>query len=340
LQFFLPDGTFYTEVRIGGPGGTAENDVRYLPFPKPAISGADQYPQLNDLINSFKSNTYLQAFFYMINQSVDQTPHAPPDYSSYMTSIVGKPLALVNTRWSLELSTPFLQPQQTIGSPLQNPNETLDKYNIPIKFGDASRPFDGVVAYYDINTSTGKTDFSNLHTYFNDQYPVDKTGDPRLPIKETAPGGFPTLTPTWVDSSKSFELTNTNFTLKAMLIDPFTPIHAYTPILPIKSLALPSWTIQAACQKMTAFFHLGPMLLTSDVPAGYQKQYQAQQEVVVGTLAKPDLLAPSVSLPISNKALWRWLQPYDKVLPLFYSRLAFGSSGRRLKAFHFLTHLK
>lgn len=101
-----------------------------------------------------------------------------------------------------------------------------------------------------------------------------------------------------------------------MLIDPFTPIHAYTPILPIKSLALPSWTIQAACQKMTAFFHLGPMLLTSDVPAGYQKQYQAQQEVVVGTLATPDPLAPSVSLPISNKALWRWLQPYDKVLSL------------------------
>jgi hypothetical protein len=269
---------------------------------------------LNGLIKAFKSPAYLQAFFYMINESVDQTPHAPPDYSSYLTSIIGKPLALLNTRWSLELSTPPLQPQQTIGAPLINPNETLDKYNIPIKFGDASRPFDGLVAYYDIDSSTGVTDFSKLHTYFNDQYPVDKA-DPRVPINEDAPGGFPTLTPTWIDSSKSFELANTAFTLKAMLIDPFTPIHAYTPILPIKSLQLPSWTIQAACQKMTAFFHLGPMLLTSDVPAGYTKKFQAQQVVDVGTVAKPDDKAPTVSLPISNKQLWRWLQPYDKVIP-------------------------
>lgn len=259
----------------------------------------------------------------MVNQSVDQTPHAPPDYSSYLTSIVGKPLALVNTRWSLELSTPPLEPQQTIGSPLINPNETLDQYNIPIKFGDASRPFDGLVAYWDIDKDSGITHFDKIHTYFNDQYPVDAT-DPRLPISENAPAtdasqaGFPTLIPTWVDSSVAFEDANTNFTLKAMLIDPFTPIHAYTPILPIVSLALPSWTVQAACQKMTAFFHLGPMLMTTDVPTTYSTTYQAQQVVDPAVLAKPDPTAPTVALPISNKAVWRWLQPYDTVCASFF----------------------
>lgn len=284
--------------------------VRYLPFPiPPTVKNANS--QLNSLINSF-TQTYLQSFFYMVNQSVDQTPHAPPDYSNYLTSIVGKPLALVNTKWSLELSTPPLQPQQTIGSPLINPNETLDLYNIPIKFGDASRPFDGLVAYWDINSSTGTTDFSTINTYFNDQYPVAKD-DPRQPISENSLNGFPTLTPTWVDSSVAFEDVNTNFTLKAMLIDPFTPIHAYTPILPIVSLALPSWTVQDACQKMTAFFHLGPMSMTHDVPTKYAPQYKAEQVVDPAELAKPDPKAPTVALPISNKALWRWLQPYDTV---------------------------
>lgn len=259
----------------------------------------------------------------MVNQSVDQTPHAPPDYSSYLTSIVGKPLALVNTRWSLELSTPPLEPQQTIGSPPIDPNETLDQYNIPIKFGDASRPYDGLVAYWDIDKATGITHFSKIHTYFNDQYPIDAT-DPRIlisenaPATDAAPAGFPTLTPTWVDSAVAFEDANTNFTLKAMLIDPWTPIHAYTPILPIVSLALPGWTVQAACQKMTAFFHLGPMLMTTDVPTAYSSTYQAQQDIDrtdPTVLPKPAPNAPTVALPISNKALWRWLQPYDMVFP-------------------------
>ena len=92
-----------------------------MPFPTPpTVKGANA--QLNSLISSFTQ-----------------------------TSIVGKPLALVNTRWSLELSTPPLEPQQTISSPLINPNETLDQCNIPIKFADASRPFDGLVAYWDID---------------------------------------------------------------------------------------------------------------------------------------------------------------------------------------------
>src|SRR5256885_7545347 len=54
-----------------------------------------------------------------------------------------------------------------------------------------------------------------------------------------------------------------------MVIDPYTALHAYSPMLPIKSLTLPPWTIQAAFQRMTAFFHLGPNLLSSDVPTPY-----------------------------------------------------------------------
>jgi hypothetical protein len=262
----------------------------------------------------------LQAFFYMINQSVDSTPHAPPDYSNYLTSIVGKPLALVNTRWSLELSTPPLQPQQTIGSPTINPEETLDQYKIPVKFGDSTRPFDGLVAYWDINKDTGVTDFSKIHTYFTDHLFPDKT-DPRQMISETSPGGFgQPLIPTWTDSSAPFDSSTKNFRLAAMLVDPFTPIHAYTPILPIVSLTLPSWTIQDACRKMTAFFHLGPMLMTSDVPTKYRGKFQAEQVVDPNKLAKPDPDAPSVRVPISGKALWRWLQPYDVVRIIFTSR--------------------
>lgn len=37
----------------------------------------------------------------------------------------------------------------------------------------------------------------------------------------------------------------------------------------VESLQLPAWTVQRAMERMSAFFHLGPVLLTKDVPANY-----------------------------------------------------------------------
>jgi hypothetical protein len=203
LQFFLPDGTVYTEVQIGGPAGSPS---RSRP---PSCRGENKNKQLDQLISSF-------------------------------------------------------------------------------------------------------TDFPKIRTYFTDQLFPNNT-DLRQLISETSPVGFgQPLVPTWMDSSAPFDEANKNFRLAATLVDPFTPIHAYTPILPIASLKLPSWTIQNACQKVTAFFHLGPMLMTSDVPTKYRGKFQAKQVIDPSELAKPDPDGRTAKLPISYKALWRWLQPYDK----------------------------
>jgi hypothetical protein len=106
-----------------------------------------------------------------------------------------------------------------------------------------------------------------------------------------------------------------------MLIDPYTPFHAYSPILPIKSLILPPWTIQAAFSRMTAFFRLGPQLLSSDVPINYNPDAHlspdswntAKESVDAATVAalKKGETA-SIRLPLAGKkGLWQWLQPYD-----------------------------
>lgn len=157
------------------------------------------------------------------------------------------------------------------------------------------------------------TDFPKIRTYFTDQLFPNNT-DLRQLVSETSPVGFgQPLVPMWMDSSAPFDEANKNFRLAATLVDPFTPIHAYTPILPIASLKLPSWTIQNACQKVTAFFHLGPILMTSDVPTKYRGNFQAKQVIDPSELAKPVSDGRTAKLPISYKALWRWLQPYDKV---------------------------
>ncbi len=75
---------------------------------------------------------------------------------------------------------------------------------------------------------------------------------------------------------------------------PYTSIHGYTPILPTKAPTIPSLVIQTAFEKMHAFFHLGLVLLTSDVPPAKD--------------AAKDKIA---SLPVSGrKGTWTWFQPY------------------------------
>ena len=63
--------------------------------------------------------------------------------------------------------------------------------------------------------------------------------------------------------------------VKTLLIDPYAPIHLYSGILPIKSLKLPPWVFSEPMKNMTAFFEMGPLLLTKDVPKLFDAKKQA-----------------------------------------------------------------
>ena len=53
----------------------------------------------------------------------------------------------------------------------------------------------------------------------------------------------------------------------AAVVDPFTPVHGYTGILPIQPLEVPPWLLESAMKQMTAFFSMGPLILTKPLPA-------------------------------------------------------------------------
>jgi hypothetical protein len=121
----------------------------------------------------------------------------------------------------------------------------IEKNNI-----QSERPFDGVVCYWDTdNASTGTTAFAKIHTYF----PGD--GDPRADI---TPPTFPKLQPYFLkamdfkaDSPGLSDAQAAKLMVKTLLIDPYTPVHLYTGILPIKSLQLPGWTLSDAMKNMS-----------------------------------------------------------------------------------------
>ncbi|KAK3329195.1 hypothetical protein B0H66DRAFT_579087 [Apodospora peruviana] len=354
LQFFLKDGTFYQEVRLGGANGT-NTSVKYIPFKPPPMPNTNDpaNKQLDELIALFNRDpAYLQAFADMINGAIKTMPFPPSDYAAFANAIVGKPLALVNLGMSLELASPAIIAQNTLGKAkhrddpafANNPDigagyqADLESYSFPVKIGAATRSFDGVVGYFDSDNSSpsssprGKTDWNTLYTYF---MPPEKDMSPSLAnlIKPIEPATFPSLNPYYIHPNRlptgvdMARAAAAKWTVKSVLVDPYTPLHVYSPILPTATHKLPSWTVESALKKMSAFFRLGPMLLTDDVPSSVPKPLVLPTppaptvSPAAGTGAGPVPPAtvppvmpavPSVRLPISGrKGTWKWLQPYD-----------------------------
>ncbi|KAF8846409.1 hypothetical protein BDZ45DRAFT_756256 [Acephala macrosclerotiorum] len=292
LQFFLADGTFYREVRVGG-ADTEAISPKWLPNNPPGITHTDagtaQPEQLiMQLSPKVEANaTYLRTFSEMINGSILNMPFPPSDYAGYANAIVGKLLALVT-----------IKPQNSLGNATSNAQADLEEYSFPLKIGDIERSYDGVVGYYLSSNEPGSqdmaTDWNKMYTYFLPN-PNSKFQDISQPSKTL----LPNLHPYYVDPTSTADVNAAHaakFTVTSLLIDPYTAIHGFSPILPTKSLTLPSWTIQTAFQKMHAFFHLGPNLYTADVPR------RISDAETHGTVVK---------MPVSgNKGTWSWFQPY------------------------------
>ncbi|KAF8441171.1 hypothetical protein BGX38DRAFT_824376 [Terfezia claveryi] len=333
VQLFLPDGTFYREVRL--TEGIA-NTSKWLPF-QPAKNlekGAIDWRmgQLDKLLLKLMENdqVYLRAFVDMVETALEDVAPPPASYAQFANALVGRPLALVHVGWSLELSTKPKVTQSTLGNQkgLDLPIGLLPGpgvktvYSFPIKFGDKSRRTDGLIGYFrtlgkESQTDGNALDLTKIFTYFG-KSDADQ-GNPIKPIDRTT---YPKFEAFWLDLNgedkgylklddagyESFELDHNNkLQVFGALIDPFLPINAYTSILPIRSIKLPTWTWETALRNMTAFFHIGPLIVTQDVPA-FDSNYQLRGQYDLDRLVPGEKIA----MPALKTAEWAWLQPYDK----------------------------
>ncbi|KAK0667212.1 hypothetical protein QBC41DRAFT_279504 [Cercophora samala] len=358
IQLFTAKGVFYREVRLPGSGANGRTggvaSAKWLPFKK---TDEAQQPgataQLDKLIEQLtaKDGVYLQAFMDMINGALKQSGPAPGEYAEALTCIVGKPLALVNMGWSLELATPPTKNQSTINGKdperhLIDPNdqsEADDFYQFPIKLGDSHREYDGLVGYFpmrprstnpkDVGTLplNDEFDLTRLYTYFGHEdkpqspgtsYPLvqlNNTTYPRLsphwhdPAKYQTPNNTtsPLITPPpTIASTKYTRDVNAKLAVFAAVLDPFQPVHAYSSFLPIKELKLLDWTWQRALNNMTAFFHVGPLMVTGDVPA-FEETYRLRADYYALGGKKEVYEKETVDvLPAGGVSEWNWLQPY------------------------------
>lgn len=340
MQFFTQEGKFYREVRLGGPSGTSMPKQPFLPFGP----SKDNTTQLDFLIAKFADPDYLQSFLDTINAAFKNLAPAPNSYAEYLSSMIGKPLALTNIGVSLELSTDPLASQSTRNNvapripllppgslpadcpdcePVASVKDSMAEpilpiplnYTFDIHVGDHNRIYDGLIGYFNL-APTAKTpsvpsvsdyDLKQLFTY----YPSSNKSLSN-PTKLIGADNFPSLTPYYVRPEEETTVTytlarNSNLTILGCIVDPFSKLHIYSDILPINELQLPSWTVQTGLAAMTAFFHMGPLLITADIPA-FEEKYELDEK----TDTEAEKLYPdaTIGFPALANADWTWLQPY------------------------------
>ncbi|KAI3333392.1 hypothetical protein F4824DRAFT_250087 [Ustulina deusta] len=339
IQLFLPDGTFYREVRFGGPLGTLQSP-KWLPFSPDDQDTSTSTPetrQLNALVEKLADQTYLEGFWYMITAAQEKLSAAPDAYAQFLNSIVGKPLALVNTGWSLELGGPPLGNQSTNANVAEPERDLTDAdsdsqqkeyYQFQVRLGDSDAAYDGLVGYFDTTApGTDELNLDYIRTFFA---PEDKE---MQPLKRLNTNEYPLFTPFW-ESPYSAEggdpigpeafddRRNARMSVFGAIIDPFTPVHAYSSFLPALELLLPPWTWQNAMNTMTAFFHAGPLTVPCNdvlIQDGMPKLTTQNARDV------PNQDLPLLSLGTGD---WSWFQPRaeeGEAQPAFY---AFGIEKR------------
>ncbi|KAF8457872.1 hypothetical protein BDZ91DRAFT_701295 [Kalaharituber pfeilii] len=333
FQLFLPDGTFFREVRLGGPSGATESGA-WLPFqpPPPDTTKDPNVHQLQLFANQLANADYLHSFAAMLRASLNTTAPPPTAYGEFLSSLIGKPFALIKASYSLELATGPLSNTSTIDGPKKDPDLPLlppgsdpnKCYSFALQLGDRDRVYDGLLAYFHQSVAPvpGNTlDLGTLYTHF---IPDSSSGGPKTPnLTPITTSNYPIIKPFWVDpvsddilkakdQATAYQqawIDNLQPHAIGAIVDPFIAMHAYSGILPTNALQLPAWTWQKALAKMTAFFHMGPLLVTKDVPGFVPSK--ALQDNYDLTSDKTLLESSGIGVPSMQAGEWAWLQAYS-----------------------------
>ncbi|EEY21589.1 conserved hypothetical protein [Verticillium alfalfae VaMs.102] len=342
IQLFLPDGTFYREVRLAGPSG-AQTSPEWLPFRPP--KAGDRLPenpemqQLQLLVQRLGGDpNFLHAFWTMIETSTSEmdAAAAPEAYAEFASALIGRPLALVNAGWSLELAADALASQadgeqgDEDGNPKTRPRKPphgllpgtgKEQYSFGVKIGDRQRGFDGLVGYFECRESLSSEDTKDLglelKSIRSDFAPggneVKEDPDHLPPVAHSKlvhlNAYYESPEPrNVVDAEEYGRRHNARLKVFGALTDPFVPLHVYSGILPVRELSLPPWTWQGALARMKAFFHAGPIIVTKDVP-NFVDDLELAPDVAV-TLPDVKHEEGAVGLPAVAGGDWAWLQPY------------------------------
>ena len=302
LQVFLPGGQFYREIRLGGASGATALQP-WLPFhppnPPPKVN-----PELDMFLEKMQDDRiYLEGVYQMILDASKDIEEPPASYAEFLSALVGKPVALSNVGFSLELDAAAKKDHVVYPSKEPPPAEkSVLTYDLPLKIGDKRRLYDGLIGYFEPGHP------EKIYTYHVPS-PGPSVDGPTTPIDHTT---YPTLSPFFIDPNDAppkdyIKMRNKNLHRVVALLDPFVALHGYTGLLPIVDIKLPHWAVENAMKKMTAFLHLGPVITTKNVP-DFDVNHKLETSYTGDVKPYP---GKGLAIPAGlKKEDWIWLQPY------------------------------
>jgi hypothetical protein len=213
-----------------------------------------------------------------------------------LSVLIGRPLAVVRAQLALKLrGVPFYNQDwwNTFKVDLSN-RENLPKatepaqfsmidggllnYLWPVRLGTQALRNDGLIGYYTDNPSTPANSFQVFNTVIGPGAPSDY-------LKQIgADNNFLQLRFIHDDSGVP-DSTQNQICNITMLLDPRGSVHAFSGLLPVTDLAVPSKFVNGALQKMCYTFRAGPFLSSPD--------------------------AVRIPRPMASKGTWTW---FDKAL--------------------------
>jgi hypothetical protein len=257
-MFYDGDGSAIGSIFSSGDG----NRLFWQDAPGGALAGTDierAFQGANAVLRDFALATWNNGAAYVQNliRTFDKAKtYVVPDAFQQDPStsvLVGTPMALVQTSLQLSLLG-YPQPDQSYKSlqeDMKNANPVdrsvfgFTDIQFPVLLGSLSELNDGLYGFFLSSEEVGerydfRTFFSEAATAAVAHILPPQPGTLTLTAGETEPANI------------------------AMLIDPLCEVHAYTGILPVKSITIPASVYAGAVKKLLFSFLTAPVIWTSD----------------------------------------------------------------------------
>ncbi|MEU1376888.1 hypothetical protein ABZ442_24975 [Streptomyces triculaminicus] len=240
LVVHAPDGTSLGELRVT-LGTDDQHVVSWTALPGSRLHSFEELREFSlhtyrllDAIKSRGPQTF-DAFRATVDQALHTIdPDGPADPG--LGFLLGRPLALVRTRLTLQLHGP-LRTDVSWQHLFDPPQPRLPAYPWTIRLGEARQTDDGLVGYVLAD------DYDHFETVV---HPATGSGSYLRPI-----GDRPSL---------ELDFGDHNTTLATVLCDPRAAVHATTDILATKRVFVPQEFTDQGIARMTAHFRTGPLL--------------------------------------------------------------------------------
>lgn len=290
-------------------------------------------PQLLAMMRKMEDPKFLFGLWAMLADACQNITAGAPG-NDQLSTLVGRPMALVNIGLALELATPVMR-TQSYADMRKNPEIELDEYKFEVLLGHKSNLCDGLVGYWPSSTTSSthpedlnhpvaakNPDPSTIYTDFG--YPGRKLVDHGnvKPDPFTSPTHSPIyISPFHVDPSDyphdapayARDLCNhPSAVVLGAIIDPFQPVHIATGILPPTTLKLAPWAVTRTLERLRLVFRGGPLLAAGDLDGIDDDD---QDEDLGGGATNPqdrtrhEAHVPTIAEGGAGGGDWTWLQP-------------------------------